>query len=74
MLCCGNNKRQQPGPGIQITFQILVQLINSKILLANQGDSCGILPSDLADSVKMTGNFLPFETGFGRDEKFKEQK
>lgn len=64
----GRNKRQQSEPETLITFPILVQLINSKTLLANQDDSFGISASGLA-RVKMTGNFRPFETGFGTDDK-----
>lgn len=55
----GGNKRQQSEPETLITFPILVQLINSKTLLANQDDSFGISASGLA-RVKMTGNLRPF--------------
>lgn len=67
-----NKKSQSSAPGIQITFQIyILLLINSKILPANQDDSSGIFASGLAECVKMTGNFLPFETSVGIDAKFK---
>lgn len=59
----GGNNNTQP-----CISQMLVQLNSYKILLANQDDSLGILASGLAERVKMTGNFPPFETGFGTND------
>lgn len=66
-----NNKSQPLALGIQNTDQILVRLISSKILLAGQDDSLGIVASVLEECVKMTGNFLAFETSVGIDANFK---
>lgn len=54
----------------RLHFKDILLLINSKLLLANQGDGLGIFVSGLTECVKMTGNFLPFETGFGIDAPF----
>lgn len=66
-----NNKSQPLALGIQNTDQILVRLISSKILLAGQDDSLGIVASVVAECVKMTGNFLALETSVGIDANFK---
>lgn len=55
------NKRQQPGQRIQITSEILAQLINSKSWLGKQYDSFGISAPGFERMCQTDSNFLPFQ-------------